>query len=118
VIGCEIVITNANAIVTATPPYDAYIDYEEIATGSVSATGTHATCTASMPYSWVIPVASKTTKVASTVTGSYSVSAYNPSTTITVSTIEGLRSVSSSLAIPATVPKDGTTTSLTVDATL
>ena len=71
-----------------------------------------------MPYSWVIPAASKTSKVTSTVSGSYTVSAYNPSTTITVSTIEGLRSVSSALAIPGTVPKDGALTSVTVNATL
>ncbi|MGB6690297.1 MAG: hypothetical protein WBE76_20885 [Terracidiphilus sp.] len=118
VIGCEIVIDNFNELVTTTAPFEATIDYEEIATGSVSATGPHATCTASMPYSWAIPAAPKGGKLTSTVSGSYTVSAYNPSTTITVSTIEGLRSVSSSLAIPAKVPKDGTTTPVTVDATL
>jgi len=118
VIGCEIIIDNVNEVVTTTPPYAVEIGYEEVATGSVSANGSHATCTASMPYSWAIPAAPKVGKLTSTVSGSYSVSAYNPSTTITVSTIEGLRSVSSALAIPATVPKDGTTTTLTVDATL
>ena len=33
VIGCEIVITNSNTIVTTTPPYGAEIIYEEIANG-------------------------------------------------------------------------------------
>jgi hypothetical protein len=120
VIGCEVAISELTTVVTATPPYESGISYTEIATGSVAAgaAGTKATCTVSLPYSWVIPAATKTSKVTSTITGSYTVSAYNPTATLTVATLEGLREVESQLPIPATVPKDGATTSAIVDVTL
>lgn len=120
VIGCEVIIDESTVVVTSAPPYETATTYSEVATGSVAAgaAGSKATCTVVLPYSWVIPAGTTTSKVTSTVSASYSVAAYNPSATLSVATIEGLRSVGSELPIPATVPKDGATTTAIVDATL
>lgn len=93
--------------------------YEETASASLTVSGKTATCTVAIPYSWVIPASTAKSPVETTVSGSYSVFVFNASgTTITSATLEGLRSTSSSLPIPTTVPKDGATTTASVDATL
>lgn len=50
---------------------DKEVSYEEEATGSVALSGSTATCTATIPYSWLLPAASST--VQETLGGSYTV---------------------------------------------
>jgi hypothetical protein len=113
---CNVDIIESSITETTIPTVT---DYEESASASMAVSGKTATCTITLPYSWVIPASTTKAPVVSTVTGSYSVFVFSStSTTITSATLEGLRSVSSTLAIPSTVPKDGATTTVTVDATL
>ena len=120
-------ITQIQTTVT-TPPSVTYssVDYSELGSGTVAASttaGSKVNCTVPISYSWNIPAASHTSTttvvVKSTVAGSYSVTAY-PAATSTVSelVLRPIRTSSSDLAIPATVATNGTTTNLTVDATL
>jgi hypothetical protein len=113
---CNVDITEISVTESSTPTE---IDYGETASASLAVSGKTATCTVALPYSWVIPASTTKAPVVSTVTGAYSVSVFSSSSaTITSAALEGLRSVSSTLPIPATVPKDGATTTATVDATL
>jgi hypothetical protein len=113
---CDVSIIESSITETTVPTVT---DYEETASASLAVSGKTATCTVALPYSWVIPASTTKAPVVSTVTGSYSVFVFSSSsTTITSATLEGLRSVSSTLPIPATGPKDGATTTATVDATL
>ena len=97
-----------------------YVDYDEAATSDLTlalASPTTVTCKVTIPYSWALPAAS--TSVKNSVSGSYSVTVYSPSTTtIPVTSVEDSRTSSSTLPIPATVPAAGATTSATVNATL
>jgi hypothetical protein len=93
------------------------VTYEEIATTDVTLAGTTATCKVTVPYSWAIPAASGS--VQNQVSGTYSVTVLDPATTsITLASVEGLRSSTGDLLIPTTVPAHGATTSETVDVTL
>lgn len=118
---CEAHITEISEETLTTPPYELSYAYEEEGTGSVAsgAVGSTVTCVVDIPYSWIVPKGTATSKVTSSVTASYDVIAYNStSSTITLSSVEGLRTSSSELAVPATVPATGTTTNATVDVTL
>lgn len=115
-IACEVLVDEVTSITTTTPPYVATTIYTEIATSTVGASGSAVTCHVSLPYSWVIPAASKGAKT--TVSGTYSVSAINASSTTTLANALRARSSSSQLPIPQTLPANGSTTSATVNATL
>jgi len=122
VIACEVDIEEDSMNTTTYLPV-AY--YTELAVGSTklaTADLRSTTCTVAIPYSWVIPPSTPTTKppvvVTSSVSAGYTVSAINPSATLSEATIEGLRSSSSSIPISAKVPATGATTSATVDVTL
>ena len=119
-IACEVIIEEATDVTSPTPPYDAVSTYSEIATGTVAAgaAGSTATCTASLPYSWIVPAAPTGGKAASTVGGSYSVYAANLSNGSTLASVLRARSSTSALGIPSKLPATGATTSLTVNVTL
>ncbi|MGA2809275.1 MAG: hypothetical protein ABSE87_14185 [Terracidiphilus sp.] len=113
---CNVDLIESSVTESTTPTV---IEYGETASSSMAVSGSTATCTVNLPYSWAIPASTAKAPVVSTVSGSYSVFVFSSSsTTITSATLEGLRSVSSTLPIPTTVPKSGATTTATVDATL
>ena len=89
---------------------------ETTATGSVALSGSTATCTATIPYSWLLPAASST--VQETLGGSYTVFAGTPVADNGI-TIAGVGRLSSSQFLAATsVPASGTTSKYSVNVTL
>jgi hypothetical protein len=95
---------------------DKEVSYEEEATGSVALSGSTATCTATIPYSWLLPAASST--VQETLGGSYTVFAGTPVADNGI-TIAGVGRLSSSQFLAATsVPASGTTSKYSVNVTL
>jgi len=122
-IGCEADIEEDSSATIDVSPYEVDKNYTEVGTASVPAgTASSVECVVKIPYSWAIPASSATEKFTTTISGSYSVYAFNPSGTGTgiINSIlqEGYRSSSSALAVPAGLSKSGTVTTLTVDATL
>jgi hypothetical protein len=122
-IGCEADIEEDSSATIDAYPYELDKSYSEVGTASVAAgTAGSVECVVKIPYSWLIPISSATEKFTTTISGSYSVYAFNPSGTGTgiINDIlsEGYRSTSSSLPVPATLLKTGTGTTITVDATL
>jgi hypothetical protein len=102
-------------------------DYYESAYGIASVTGTTATCKLSIPYSWTIPVGTKTTPLEQTLSGGYEVStgtgsetAGMPKVSDTVAVGEtSSRTLSGTFALPATLTaSDGIKTKIAVNATL
>ena len=87
--------------------------YEEEASSVATVNGNTATCTLTIPYSWIVPAASPT--VDTTFTGSYSVNVINNDGTAT-STV--LRSTLGYFLSQTTVPASGTTTTAAVSVTL
>lgn len=87
-------------------------DYEETATDSVAISGTTATCTAVIPYSWLLAAASSTT--VDSFSGTYSVTAAATSATAGAVT----RSSYSNLFSATKIPASGTTSNYTVNVTL
>jgi len=105
------IIVSADSLTTGTG--NAYTE-SSYAVAKVS--GSTATCTVNTPYSWLLPAASSTTEAI--LGGSYTLSILPPSgTTLTIATLEG-RSSSSSFLSAKAVPATGTTTKLSVSATL
>jgi len=91
-------------------------EYTENSYAVAKVSGTTATCTVNTPYSWLLPAASSTTEVL--IGGDYTLSILPASsTTLTLATLEG-RSSSSSFLSAKAVPATGTTTKLSVSATL
>jgi hypothetical protein len=86
--------------------------YEETGTDSVAISGTTATCTAVIPYSWLVPASSST--VVDSFSGTYSVTAVASPVAAGAVT----RSSSSSLFSTTKIPASGTTSSYTVNVTL
>lgn len=120
-IGCEIVVDETSLVTVTTPvPSTSLSSYTETAESTVAAgaAGSKVTCVADLPYSWIIPASAGGTTVRTTVGGSYSVSAIYASGTGTTTATVKERSSSSQLAISTKVPATGSTTSLTVNATL
>jgi hypothetical protein len=118
-INCQVDLSEISEIVTGTT--GGVVSYKEVGTTSVAApsTGGKVTCSVVIPYSWLIPAATTTTKVMNEVSASYTVTAYAPaSTTISESTITGIRSSSSTVPIPATLPTTGANTTAAVNVTL
>jgi len=115
---CEVIVDEVTTLSSPTPPYGTFSSFTEIATGTVAASGSSVVCTASIPYSWIIPPAPSGGKATTVVNGSYSVSAINLSNTTSLSNALRARSSSSQLGIPSKLPTTGSTTSLTVKATL
>jgi hypothetical protein len=88
---------------------------------SVNATisGSTATCKFSLPYSWAVPAStSKSTVTVSGITGSVGIAATATETTGSIPTNIVVRSTSASLIGPATIPADGSTTTLTASTVL
>jgi hypothetical protein len=95
------------------------ISHQETSTSTVSLSGKTATCKVNLPYSWAIPASTTKAPVVSQVGGSYTVSVFNTSSTaVTLSSIEGLRTSSGGLSVPATIPKNDAVTAITVNVTL
>jgi hypothetical protein len=122
-IGCEADIEEDSSATLDVSPYEVDKNFTEVGTASVvPGTATSVECVVKIPYSWLIPTSSATEKFTTTISGSYTVYAFNPSGTgtgiITSILQEGYRSSSSNLAVPAALSKSGTITTLTVDATL
>jgi hypothetical protein len=93
-----------------------FITYEESAGGTATITGSTATCTATIPYSWLIPAAS-TTEVDS-FTGSYTVAAYPATSTATNLLTVAYRTSSSGFVSLKAIPPSGTVSKYTVNVTL
>jgi len=122
-IGCEADIEEDSSATLDVSPYEIDKGFSEVGSASVApGTASSVECVVRIPYSWLIPTSTATEKFTTTVSGSYTVYAFNPSGTGTgiINSIleEGYRSSSSTLAIPAALSKTGSITSLTVDATL
>lgn len=122
-IGCEADIEEDSSATIEVSPYEVDKSFTEVGTASVPAgAATSVECVVKIPFSWLIPTSSATEKFTTTVSGSYSVYAFNPSGTGTgvINSIlqEGYRSSSSTLAVPVGLSKSGTIYTLTVDATL
>ena len=119
-LGCEADIEEDSSATLDVSPYEVDKSFTEVGTASVAATASLVECVVKIPYSWLIPTSSATEKFTTSISGSYTVYAFNPSATGTVYSIlqEGYRSSSSTLAIPAVLSKNGTITALTVEATL
>jgi len=86
--------------------------YEETATDAVAISGTTATCTAVIPYSWLVAASSST--VVDSFSGTYSVTAV--ATPVAAGAVT--RSSYSSLFSTTKIPASGTTSSYTVNVTL
>jgi hypothetical protein len=85
--------------------------------------GTKATCSFSIPYTWTIPASSTSgkTQIVVTVqgiTGSVGIAEHVLDTTFPVNAIRTARSTSVGLTGPTTIPPDGTKTTLTGSAVL
>jgi len=86
--------------------------YEETATDNVAISGSTATCTAVIPYSWLFTAASSTT--VDTFSGTYSIAVIAAAGTAGAVT----RGSSSNLFSATKIPASGTTSNYTVNATL
>jgi len=109
-------LLNCNASVIASSLNETALTtttYEESASDSVAISGTTATCTAVIPYSWLLTPAGST--VSDTFSGSYTVSAIAGSATVGTPM---LRSSSSSLFTTSKIPASGITSAYTVNVTL
>jgi len=89
----------------------------EYVTGTVS--GSTAICSLSIPYSWTVPASSTTvTVLVNGITGQVGITEEVPTTTNGVTTYALSRSTEVELAGPATIPANGTTTTLTASTVL
>jgi hypothetical protein len=116
------IVLLSNQVVTSPKYTDTAIDYEESGSGSVAAgaTGSTVTCPVVITYSWVFPPATVTATdtVVNMVSGAYTVGAYKTTTVTTLSSVEGVRTSSSSLPISATPLSPGSSSTISVPATL
>jgi hypothetical protein len=120
-IACRATVEESAVIVTTTAPFETAVEYSESATGTVAAgkTGSVVTCKATIPYSWIIPATPKGGTFTNNLNASYDISVFNaPSSTISESTAEGLRTTASTITLSSTLPKDGAITAATIDATI
>jgi hypothetical protein len=92
------------------------VTYEETSASPATITGSTATCTAAIPYSWLIPAAS--TSEVETFSGGYTVSAYPATTSTTTLLTSAYRSSSSGFVSLKAVPASGTVSKYTVNVTL
>jgi hypothetical protein len=123
VVGCGLTIVEETSYTLTVPPFDIVgQSYTDTAASTVSAgaTGSTVACTVTLPYSWQIPVAPSGATGGPSLGASYVVAVYNPSSTSIIgSSLEAYRSEGSTIpTLIKAFPKDGATTSATVDITL
>lgn len=81
--------------------------------------GSTATCTFSIPYSWTVPASTSTTTVKiGGITGSVGITEYVLDSVTGTKTLRVVRSTSVELTGPSKMPADGTTTALTASTVL
>jgi uncharacterized Zn-binding protein involved in type VI secretion len=111
-INCSIDVTGTAENTTAFT----VVTYVETAGSPATISGSTATCTATLPYSWLIPAAS-TTEIES-FSGGYTVSAYPAVTSTTTILTSAYRSSTSNFVSLKAVPASGTVSKYTVNVTL
>jgi hypothetical protein len=118
---CAVDLIEEASITTTTAPYVVAIDYEEEASSTIAApaAGGKATCVVDIPYSWQIPATPTGGKFTNNPGADYTISVYDaPSSSISGSILQSVRTESSGIPISATLPKDGAITTATINATI
>jgi hypothetical protein len=87
--------------------------YTEMAYSNATGTGSTATCTVSVPYSWIIPASSSTDKTS--ITGGYSVQVYSGASSSVPNTLRYTIGDFLNLTSP---PSIGATTAATINVTI
>lgn len=111
-VSCTVEIEESNANSTT---YTPEVDYSNSATVLATATATGYTCALSLPYDWLIPASTTTTKITSLVGGTFYV---DTSTETVTPAAESARTASGALPIAGTVPKENATTPVTINTSL
>jgi hypothetical protein len=116
VIGCETSVQfDAEETLSVSPYVLTLAQYSEGASTSVDVSGSTATCTVTIPYSWIIP--SLTSASIVTLSGGYDVTVVPQSSSTTAAVFDS-RESSSSIFDLTKVPATGTTSKYTVNVTL
>jgi len=111
-IGCSIDLTGS---VTSETTFTG-TSYEETAGSTATISGSTATCTATIPYSWLIPAASGAE--VESFAGNYTVSAYAATNSAASILASASRSSGSSFVSLKTIPASGTVSKYTINVTL
>jgi hypothetical protein len=93
-----------------------YIGYYESAASTATISGSTATCSTTVPYSWLLPAASSTESPS--FGADYTVTAYPATTTAQTFAIGVYRQSGSSIFESAAIPPSGTVSKYTVNVTL